>query len=436
MARAVNDTQALRTVLSNGIILVSETLPGRQQVSLSITIAQGSRHQQATDNGFAHLLEHMFFKGSRSYTGEEINRQIELLGGGINAFTDRETTVLHGTVLAEDGRRAFALLSDMLLYPQWTARDLYAERGVVAQEAAMVAEDLEDWLNERAIGRFWSDSPLAWPVLGRATCIRRATAARLRQYHAAMLAAAPIVVTAVGAISHDTLRDWARPLEALPQRRKLPTVQPQPSYLRGVSRRSEAQQAHALWLTEAAAFAAPEHLPELLANLILGGGSASRLFRHLRDRLGLAYQVYSQVEALSDTGEWSIYCAVPPAAWALARREVLRILRELADGGPTPEEFQWARHSLRVQWLLGQGDLEIRMARLTRQALYLGRCLSEAETLDALADIREDQIRAAFGRWQRHLEWSCQPAMFQPRKPSFQRRSAAKVATDSAAVSG
>lgn len=436
MTPAVTAAQATRSVLDNGIILVSETLPARQQVALSITIAQGSRHQRRAENGFAHLLEHMFFKGSQSFTGEEINRRIELLGGGINAFTDRESTVLHGTVLAEDGQKAFTLLCDMLLHPQWTARDLAAERGVVAQEAAMVAEDLEDWLSERAITRFWSDSPLAWPVLGRATAIRRASAARLRQYHAAMLANAPIVVTAVGAISHDTLRAWAKPLESLPPRRSLPTIPPQPSYARGVSRRPEAQQVHALWLTEAAPFAAPEHLPELLANLILGGGSASRLFRNLRDRLGLAYQVYSQVEALSDTGEWSIYCAVPPGAWGVTRREVHRILRELQDAGPTPEEFQWARHSLRVQWLLGQGDLEIRMARLTRQALYLGRCLDEAESLDALAQIRQEQLQTAFARWQRQLEWSCQPSTAQPRKPSFQRRKAAKMATGSAAVSG
>lgn len=147
MTPAVTAAQATRSVLDNGIILVSETLPARQQVALSITIAQGSRHQRRAENGFAHLLEHMFFKGSQSFTGEEINRRIELLGGGINAFTDRESTVLHGTVLAEDGQKAFTLLCDMLLHPQWTARDLVAERGVVAQEAAMVAEDLEDWLS-------------------------------------------------------------------------------------------------------------------------------------------------------------------------------------------------------------------------------------------------------------------------------------------------
>ena len=125
--------------LGNGVRFVSERVPGRQQVALSITLLRGSRQQQVDENGLAHLLEHMLFKGSASYSAAEINRQGERLGGTLNAFTDRESITLHLTVLAEDLEAAFLLLVELLLRPTLVAAELALERAVVAQEAAMAA---------------------------------------------------------------------------------------------------------------------------------------------------------------------------------------------------------------------------------------------------------------------------------------------------------
>ena len=399
--------------LGNGVRFVSERVPGRQQVALSITLLRGSRQQQVDENGLAHLLEHMLFKGSASYSAAEINRQGERLGGTLNAFTDRESITLHLTVLAEDLEAAFLLLVELLLRPTLVAAELALERAVVAQEAAMAAEDLEDWLQETVTAAFWGEHPLAWPVLGKPGLIRRVSARRLRAFHAEYLAAAPILIAAVGAVDARCFEDLVKRYFAdLPERRENPLAPPPtPHYGQKKRRHSQARQAHLLWMTRASAFADVKHLKELFANHILGAGMASRLFQELRESRGLAYQTYSQLEALSDTGEWSLYAAVPAERQREAQTAIAAILQELAEQGPSAEEMQWGRDGLRKQWMLGQEDLETRMARLVRQLSQAGRLRPEAELLTRLAEISADDLRRTFARvWQERLEWTLLPA--------------------------
>ncbi len=399
------------TLLDNGVVVISEKVPARRQVSLSLTLVRGSRHQDAGENGFAHLLEHMLFKGTRHRDGEAINRSSEALGGGINAFTDRELTVLHATVLEEDADEAFRLLAELVLEPRIDPSDLKMERRVVAQEAAMASEDIEDWVFERAIGSFWGKHPLAWPVLGRSSIIRRVSVRRLKDFHTSWLAGTPILVTAAGALEHGRLTAWVQEaFSGLPARQWPKAVPPSPHSGQEIHRNRNTRQAHLLWMAPAAPYGHQEHLVELLANTILGGGTASRLFRELRERRGLAYQLYSQVEALSDTGEWSLYAAVPAAQRREAEQTVAQVLETLGENGPVQEELQWARSSLRKQWLLGQEDLDTRMGRLTRQYLYLGQCTPEGEILAAMERVTAGLLRDAYARaWNRRMEWSCVP---------------------------
>lgn len=399
------------TLLDNGVVVISETVPARRQVSMSINLVRGSRHQDAGENGFAHLLEHMLFKGTRQRDGEALNRSSEALGGGINAFTDRELTVLHATVLEEDAAEAFRLLAELVLEPRMDSSDLKMERMVVAQEAAMASEDIEDWVFERAIESFWGKHPLAWPVLGRASSIRRASVRRMKDFHASWLARTPLLVTAAGALEHGQLVAWAQDaFSGLPARQWPQPVPPCPHSGQETHRNRNTRQAHLVWMAPAAPYGHPDHLVELLANSILGGGTASRLFRELRERQGLAYQLYSQVEALSDTGEWSLYTAVPATQRKVAEQTIARVLAALVEDGPAPEELHWARSSLRKQWLLGQEDLDTRMGRLTRQYLYLGQCVPEAGVLAALERVTARQLQEAYGRaWNRRMEWCCIP---------------------------
>jgi predicted Zn-dependent peptidase len=409
----MNDSISLQQ-LANGVRVLGERVPGRRQVALAVTALRGSRHQEPDENGFAHLLEHMLFKGAGAYGAAEINRLGEGLGGTLNAFTDRESITLHLTVLAEDLAQGLDLLADLLLRPRLVASDLALERTVVAQEIAMAAEDLEDHLQERVASAFWGDHALGWPVLGKASIVRRASAARLRAFHGAYLATAPILVAAVGAVDGETLlRQVEKRFGELAPRAALPLDRaPSPQLgMQKQQRNAQARQAHLLWMAAASAFGAGDHLAELFANHILGAGMASRLFQELRERRGLVYQTYSQLEALSDTGEWSLYAAVPGRKHREAGRAIAEILSDLAAAGPTAEEMRWSREGLRKQWLLGQEDLETRLARRLRQVAQGGAPRSDAEMLEQLRSISAADVQRIYARsWQQRLEWTLLPS--------------------------
>ena len=405
-------TEPLCTTLDNGVTVISERQPGRRSVALSLTVGNGSRDQSPDENGFAHLLEHMLFKGSTARDGDALNTAMESLGGTINAFTDRESTVLHGTVLAEDAAEAFALLIELLTKPRFDHADLRLEKRVVAQEAAMAAEDVEDWAQERVLAEIWGAHPLAWPVLGNAQCIRSASRKRLQAYHQRVLAESPLIVAAVGEVEHTALCAWAEAAFWGP-RHGARAAMPTPQFHGGQKRlrRAQAQQAHLIWMAPACSVAAEDYLAYVVANAILGGGTASYLFRELREKRGLAYQVFSHLDPLRDCGEWTLYAATPGAQQAQAAAAMAEVLATLLEHGPTVEDMAWAKRSLRIQLLLGQEDAEIRMSRLTRQWLYLGRLVPVKESLQTLASVDADTVlRILREAWTERFELVCLPA--------------------------
>ena len=405
-------TEPLCTTLDNGVTVISERQPGRRSVALSLTVGNGSRDQSPDENGFAHLLEHMLFKGSTARDGDALNTAMESLGGTINAFTDRESTVLHGTVLAEDAAEAFALLIELLTKPRFDHADLRLEKRVVAQEAAMAAEDVEDWAQERVLAEIWGAHPLAWPVLGNAQCIRSASRKRLQAYHQRVLAESPLIVAAVGEVEHTALCAWAEAASWGP-RHGARAAMPTPQFHGGQKRlrRAQAQQAHLIWMAPACSVAAEDYLAYVVANAILGGGTASYLFRELREKRGLAYQVFSHLDPLRDCGEWTLYAATPGAQQAQAAAAMAEVLATLLEHGPTVEDMAWAKRSLRIQLLLGQEDAEIRMSRLTRQWLYLGRLVPVKESLQTLASVDADTVlRILREAWTERFELVCLPA--------------------------
>ncbi|MHB8237560.1 MAG: M16 family metallopeptidase, partial [Acidithiobacillus ferrivorans] len=265
---------------------------------------------------------------------------------------------------------------------------------------------------ERALVEIWGDHPLAWPVLGNARCIRAASQKRLRAYHQRVLAEAPLIVTAVGEVEHAALCAWGAAAFRGPRHGPRAAMSA-PQFYGGQKRlrRAQAQQAHLIWMAPACSVAADDYLAYVVANAILGGGTASYLFRELREKRGLAYQVFSHLDPLRDCGEWTLYAATPGAQQAQAAEAVTEVLATLLEHGPRPEDMAWAKRSLRIQLLLGQEDAEIRMSRLTRQWLYLGRLIPVEESLQILAAVDADAVwRVLRKAWTERFELMCLPA--------------------------
>lgn len=275
----------------------------------------------------------------------------------------------------------------------------------------MVAEDPEEWVQEELSRRMWGGHPLGWPILGRSSIIRRASRARLLDYYRRHYVGKRLKVVAAGQVDHATLLALAQQgLNALAAGDPVPGTE-QPRFMPGRYRlKRQTLQAHLAWAAAGFAVDAPEYYVASMANLILGGSSGSRLFREIRERLGLAYSVYSQLEFYRDSGEWRIYAGANASDWQRCEQAVGAVLQTLIQEGPTPDEMERSRRHLRAQLLMSLEDVEARMSRLARQRIYLGRTVPVTESLAQLDAVRPEQISTLLrAQWANLCQIVCLP---------------------------
>ncbi len=375
------------SILDNGLRVISLRLPGRRSTALGIGLFNGVRHQDDSQDGFAHLLEHLLFSRAAA------DADFEAMGGEINAYTDRELTVLHGLVPGAASLDLLARFIDMLLHPGFDDTDLAREAGVIEQEREGLA--WEDYLEEALLATALGRHPLSRPMLGHTGALQQLPARALRLYLSEQLLGERLCVVAVGDVSHAALLGACRPLAALPRGAR--PWSPAPEFQ---SRRhnlsTQGSQTSLLWAMPAPAPAHPDYVAGLLANHLLGGGIGSRLHRSVREEAGLAYHLRSRLDTYSDTGLWFIEAACAPAhAHALTQR-VHATLQTLAEEGPTAPELAAPRANLQARLLLEQDRPEAVLERLLREAFYLSAPLDETAYQTRLARCTSAQVQDVF----------------------------------------
>lgn len=359
------------TRLPNGIRVISYPMPTRS-AALGFWIINGVRHQAPHQDGYAHLLEHLLFKGTAHHDTRALALRFEAMGGEINAHTGRELTALHGLVPADDLYDLAALFRDMLLQPGFTAHDVAQERGVVLQEMALIQETPAEALEEAAIERVWPGHPMGRPILGDSEIIRRAGVSALRDYLRGVLQGAPLCLVAAGRVDHASLLRACAPLGELPAG-AIPTQAP-PRFEPGEhTAHRDVTQCHQAWLMPVPPMADPAYTALVFANHLLGAGASSRLFQALREERGLVYGVQSRLELYSDAGLWLIQTACDHEHAIECRQAVEDTVRGLIEQGPAPQEMENTRRHLRAGLLLEEDDPESGMERLAREAIYLQR---------------------------------------------------------------
>ncbi len=406
----LEDRPVAVTRLDNGVRIVTQYWPGARSAAVGVWLTNGSRYERPEQAGYAHLLEHMFFKGTPSYDRIRIARLTDLWGGHVNAHTGRELTALHGIVPADDVVALAHMLVEMLLQPRFGAADLEAERGVVLQEIAAVDEVPEEAVEEHALALAWPNHPLGAPILGREDSIRACTVDMLHAYHRELIAGTRIVVSAVGAVDPARLADAIRPLLI-----DLPAGQPrtaQPAAFRGGSHHAQRDcaQSHLVWAAPAPALTSTRFAQHVIANQILGGGVASRLFQELREARGLVYDVRAWLEAYADCGLWLIHTACDPERVQECETAVDAILAELALEGPRTEEVEDVATHLRSALLLEADEMESSMERLARETIYFGRPRTLDERLAPLGQVDKHALRAHVAHaWREPLRLAWHP---------------------------
>ncbi|MFH7325825.1 M16 family metallopeptidase [Desulfurivibrio sp. C05AmB] len=393
------------STLANGVRIVTEATPSRV-VSVGIWVEVGARDEHDLTNGCSHFVEHMLFKGTTRRNAHQISREFDVMGGAANAFTATESTCYYATVLADRLPQLVDLLSDIVLNSRFAPEEVENEREVILQEIAMVEDTPDDLVHDLFNRQIWGRHPLGNSVLGPPRVIAALTPGHLRDYHQRHYNPGRILIAAAGKVEHQSFhRLWqeafagragagAVAADLAPAARGGALSRRPPEYLQS-SRRifaRDLEQAHLVLGAYGLGETDPQRYALHLLNTVLGGNMSSRLFQEIREKRGLAYAVYSYVNAHSDSGTLGIYLGVDPQAAAeavaLVNAAVSRLRREpLAD-----EVLAEARDYARAVIMLAEENMEARMCRLARNIINFGRPLPIEEIIADLARVTADDV--------------------------------------------
>ena len=383
--------------LPNGARLLLEEVPGARSAALGFFIGVGSRHEAPRENGAAHFIEHMLFKGTRRRSAGQLARDMDAIGGQFNAYTTKEHTCFYGRTLDRHLDRGLDILADMLFHSRFDQGDVELERGVILEEIDMYEDTPEDLVAERLAAAVYRGSPLARPILGRQSTLSAMTGEWLCQwqrehYHAGVTVAA--LAGSFSAAQVDALRDLLAGLPSGPAPKKLRPALYRPAV---TVRKKAIEQNHLILAFPSPSYLDPRRRQLLLLNALLGGGCSSRLFQELRERRGLCYTSYSYIADHVDTGALGIYVAVGREQEGAALEVVRQLVQELADHGPTQEEVDRVREQAKAGLLMSSESVQARMSHLGSSALLYGQVEEEGDILAQYDAVTREQLRDLAG---------------------------------------
>lgn len=384
-----------KTVLENGLRVISEHIPGAHSTSIGIWVGVGSRHEPSRLGGIAHFVEHMLFKGTARRSAKDIAREIDSVGGVLNAFTGREHTCFYAKVLADKTPLAVDLLSDLVLNSTFNLDEIEKERRVILQEIHMVEDTPDDLIHDLFSQRFWQGHSLGASILGDEQTVGAIDRDALRAFLVEYYCGSNLLICAAGAVDHDVLVDliWSQ-FNQLPAGKSLPPSK-QPLPLRGLGLiEKPLEQVHLCLGTSAVAQNHAGRFGGYLINVMLGGSMSSRLFQTIREERGLAYSVYSYLNTHSDAGALVVYAGTSPEDVGEVSRIILRELARFRSEELTPAALRAAKDQLKGQLALSLESTDSRMTRLAKNELFLGRNLELAELLACFEQVSAADVQA------------------------------------------
>ena len=393
----VDETRNIRrTVLPNGLTVISEQMPHIRSVSIGIWVKTGSRHEDSELNGISHFVEHMVFKGTTNRTAQDIARQVDSIGGNMDAFTAKECICFNMKVLDEHLPVAMDVLSDLVLNPIFEPKDIMRERGVILEEIKM-DEDSPDYLvHEIFTQNFWKDHPLGKPILGTKETVRRFEKPALFDYYGGRFYPANLLICAAGNLDHDRFVELVSGRFDQLKAKVNGFHQPRPkTSAKIVMRNKKALEQVQICVGVPSPHIADERrYASYILNTLLGGGMSSRLFQNIRENQGLAYAIYSELNPYRDTGCLSVYAGTS-VQWA--PKVVQMIVAEFADLKKAPiseEELRRSKDQLKGSLMLSLESSMARMSNLARQEMYFDRFFSLDEIIKKIEEVTPEQLLA------------------------------------------
>jgi len=383
-----------RSTLSNGLTVVSHTMPEVETVSLGIWIGAGSRSEQLTEHGVAHFLEHMAFKGTKRRSARQIVEEIEAVGGDLNAATSVDSTGYYARVLPKDMPLALDILSDIILEPRFDGAELARERDVILQEIAASSDSPDDIVYDFISEAAFPDQPVGRTILGTAQSVVGFKRDHLGAYLTTHYHAPNMVLAAAGAVDHNALvAEAERRLAGLSSEG---TPVPQQAVYAGGRRHSAKpfEQTHLMIALEAPAYHQPEYFKSQILAGALGGGMSSRLFQEVRERRGLCYSVYAFSSGLTDSGMFVVHAAGAPEK----AHELFSVIRDelerAAADGFDQAELARVKAQMKMGLLAALESSSARAEQLARHILFRGRVLPTSELVERIEAVETADLQA------------------------------------------
>ncbi|MGH9579561.1 MAG: M16 family metallopeptidase, partial [Terriglobales bacterium] len=358
-------------------------------------IRTGSRHEEAETNGLSHFLEHMVFKGTATRSAQDIARQIDSIGGNMDAFTAKECTCFNAKVLDEHLPIALDVLSDLVLHPVLAEEDILRERGVILEEIKM-DEDSPDYLvHEIFTQNFWKDHPLGKPILGTRHTVRNFERPLLLEHYTRRFTPGNMLVCAAGSLDHPRFVDLvAEKFQRLPAGRN-GFQQPPPRSHAPITLKNKKslEQVQICLGVPAHPISHKSRYVAYVLNTLLGGGISSRLFQNIRERRGLAYSIYSDLNPYTDTGCLSVYAGTSQESAGGVVELIVAEFRELKSRAVPQDELRRAKDQLKGSLMLSLESSTARMSNLARQEMYFDRFSGLDEIIERIECVTVEDLQ-------------------------------------------
>ena len=388
----MNLTSRLHT-LPNGFRVVTENMPGLESATVGVWVSAGGRHETVEQNGIAHFLEHMAFKGTKNRSALDIAEQIESVGGYINAYTSREMTAYYTRVLKKDVGLAVDVIGDILQNPILDDEEIEIERGVIIQEIGMALDTPDDvifdWLQETA----FSNQPLGRTILGPVERVTNFSKKDLTEFISKHYSPERLILSAAGAVDHDQIVRLAEKIFS-----DLPIIKEQKTQTAKFSNGHKKvvknlEQAHFAMGLEACGYKHEDFYIAQTFSSLFGGGMSSRLFQEVREKRGLCYSIFSQLAAYSDVGLFTIYTGTSEQSVASISDIIVDELKRVSDDLEA-KEVDRARIQMKAGLLMGLESSSARAERLARLVSIWGKVPDLNETIEKIDSVDIKKVRA------------------------------------------
>jgi predicted Zn-dependent peptidase len=389
-----------RTLLPNGLVVITEQMPQFRSVSVGIWVRAGSRREPEELGGISHFIEHMVFKGTERRSCEEIAAAVDSVGGLLDAFTTKEMVCFNTKVLDEHLPLAFDVIADMALRPLFAPPDIEREKDVVLEEIKMDEDNPETSVNDALLQGVWEDNALGRPILGTPVTVRGLGRDKLSSWFRRCYAPNNLIISAAGNIEHPRLVDLvAGQFAAVPG--GADGFRPEPPEARApmlVTQKREMEQAHVCLGVPSYSATDPRRYSAAVLNSVLGSGMSSRLFQNIRERQGLAYAVFSETSSYHDTGLMTVYAGTSGEKVERLVRSVMEEFRRLKAEPVGDEELRRSKEQLKGAMTLGLESTGSRMANRARQEIYLNRFMTLEQIFASIDAVSADQVQHIAGQ--------------------------------------